>query len=551
MHALRQKAAFAQLHQLFRSACASNVVWNLGMQALCQGNGSMYESLKPVSKVDVFISHSWSCPAWMKALAVCHYLNLDLAFGSTCLAAVLAVFVLRLNAGSFSAIAQQSQNVLFCSLICWPVVAFLIPFFFGHTVSRKSFWLDRVCVDQDKKDVKAQILDAIPAFVAQSSQMLVLWDATYFERLWCNYELAVHAKTYASEDATQLIPIWMPLWTMCWFCVSVLSSSLNVGQQSPQLDAESRSSLFSSVLDAFYVPSYVYLLASLPFSYFCSQKLSSHKTMLDQMTHFEFRNAKCAVDSDRKLIEKQVLQLFDEALEPPLQISFCGGSLDCCTETFDDQAPLISSEDMEQIRHITSYPLPDEVIESFNAYVRGPLCDIVVKSVGREPYISLKLCMVVSFPLWLLGLVLVLGCDGRSDCETSAAYSNFSSVSEYMIANAAIYLVLQPLVNVLGLPLMLQANHLIAGFFGDSYHTLQLVLGWFVSGLILKLSDDLWFAMRAMLVVVVTKYSATWLACLILAVLLELVLLWVLFLKESPLQQRQQQCKHRALLRQG
>lgn len=81
---------------------------------------------------------------------------------------------------------------------------------------RKKFWLDRVCVDQDEQDLKLQILQALPGFVAQSTQVLVLWDATYFERLWCNYELAVHAKTCISTDSTQLVPLWMPLWTLAW-----------------------------------------------------------------------------------------------------------------------------------------------------------------------------------------------------------------------------------------------------------------------------------------------------------------------------------------------
>mmetsp|Transcript_7176 Transcript_7176/g.16290 ORF Transcript_7176/g.16290 Transcript_7176/m.16290 type:complete len:97 (-) Transcript_7176:3-293(-) len=43
---------------------------------------SRYDSLERVSQVDFFISHSWSCPSWMKRLALCHCLNLNLAIGS-------------------------------------------------------------------------------------------------------------------------------------------------------------------------------------------------------------------------------------------------------------------------------------------------------------------------------------------------------------------------------------------------------------------------------------------------------------------------------------
>lgn len=43
--------------------------------------------------------------------------------------------------------------------------------------------------------------------------------------------------------------------------------------------------------------------------------------MLDQMSDFDLRNAKCTEESDRQVIEENVLNLFDEALEPPLSVS--------------------------------------------------------------------------------------------------------------------------------------------------------------------------------------------------------------------------------------
>ena len=327
------------------------------------------------------------------------------------------------------------------------------------------------------------------------------------------------------RPATQLVPIWMPLWTLSWFCIASLTSSLAVTQQSPQLDLESRTSLFLSEFNSNYVPFFVYLLSSLPFSWFCLQKIESHKLMLDQMSQFDLRHAKCSLDSDRKLIEEQVLQLFDEVLAPPVQVSFCAGA----HEDHDDCEVLVSPEDIQEIRHITSYPSSTEVLDQFNAYVRGPLSDIILRSVGKEQSISCKLCLVVSFPLWLLGLVFVLGCDGRWECETSAMYAGYGTVSEYMAANAAINLLFQPLVNVLGIPLMLWANHLIATCF--SAYSSQIMVGSVLSGLVLKLMDNLFFAQLGMLVVVVTRFSTTWLAGLIASVILELVLFWLLFLK--------------------
>ena len=44
--------------------------------------------------------------------------------------------------------------------------------------------------------------------------------------------------------------------------------------------------------------------------------------MLDQMAEFQLGNAKCTLETDRGVIEEQVLNLFDEALEPPVSVAF-------------------------------------------------------------------------------------------------------------------------------------------------------------------------------------------------------------------------------------
>ena len=54
---------------------------------------------------------------------------------------------------------------------------FCEPFFYPP--GDISFWFDRVCVDQQNLWVKVQTLQAVPAFVAQSTDLLVLWDHTW------------------------------------------------------------------------------------------------------------------------------------------------------------------------------------------------------------------------------------------------------------------------------------------------------------------------------------------------------------------------------------
>eukprot|EP00434_Breviolum_minutum_P024583 symbB.v1.2.021713.t1/scaffold1892.1/size96974/10 len=555
MHAVKKQAVFAKQHGLFRAASASNVVSNLLAVMLnldhCSDNTS-YDSLPQVWRVDYFISHSWSCPCWMKSLAFCHFLNFDLAIVSSCMACLFAVLILFLHAGSFSGVATQPQGLLYGCLLCWPVAVFLAVYLFAHIGARTTFWFDRICVNQIDETVKAQTLQAIPAFVAQSTQMLVLWDDTYFDRLWCQYELSVHAKTAASPLAMKLVPMWISLWTLSWISLYTMVNFLCLGQTSSQLDLESRRTLFTSMVDASFVPPFVYLLTAFPFSWFCIQKLKSHKLMLDQMAHFDLRNAKCSVESDRKIIEEQVLQLFDEALEPPLSVAFDE------SDTFEPLEPLEHSgkndsrfdlnensnesvvllDTLREIRHITSYPTSSEIIDQFNSYVRGPLRDSVVNSMGKEEFISFKLCVVVSFPWWFQGLISVLGCDAHADCETSAVYGGYQSVEVYMATNAVMRLFLGPFVNALSYPLMLRTNKLVGTLVSDTY--VHLILGSFCSAMVAFLLDHLGLHLCGMLVVVVTKYSHVWLAGLIAGLTCLFGASWFLF-RQRP-QRISQRC---------
>lgn len=321
MQAIRKQAAFVKEHQLFRAASASHVI-SILYQLLLRDkidervSETIYQLLPKVSKTDVFISHSWSCPAWKKILAICHYLNLHLAVLASLIAAALAVTILVHASGSFSAVAKQSSSLLYGILMCWPMAVFVLTYLFGHlAVDQSSFWFDRLCIPQINLWVRAQTLQHVPVFVAHSSQMLVLWDDTYFERLWCNYELAVHVKAAASKDAPalQLVPMWMPIWTLSSCGLFTIAGFLFAEQgsttESVDLDSKTAVSLFMSIYNRhFNIPICLYLAVSVVFSWFCFGKVRRHKKMLDQMTNFDLRNARCMLETDRRVITDQVLQ---------------------------------------------------------------------------------------------------------------------------------------------------------------------------------------------------------------------------------------------------
>ena len=78
-----------------------------------------------------------------------------------------------------------------------PMTIFFVIYFTGHTLSRRTFWFDRICVHQENLELKAKTIDALPHFVAKSRQMLVLLDETYLER-HCRAPLGFAVHWFAS-----------------------------------------------------------------------------------------------------------------------------------------------------------------------------------------------------------------------------------------------------------------------------------------------------------------------------------------------------------------
>ncbi|CAL1164149.1 unnamed protein product [Cladocopium goreaui] len=376
-----------------------------------------------------------------------------MALTSSFFACLLAVLCLLLRAGSLTGIAEQPLWLLNVSIVAWPLLVFLAVYFLGHLWDSRSFWFDRICVDQQNASLKLQTIQAIPGFVAQSKKMLVLWDDTYFER------------------------------TLFWICADTLVALLSASEEAGWS---------------------LYVFFGFLYAAFCLHKLQGHKRMLDQMLAFDLRNAKCTFEEDRAVIEELVLNLFDEALEPPIRVAF--DAPDAEDGTVEEAGePLISLESLRAIRHVTSYPSPDAIIGQFNDYVRGPLRQNLAAFLGTEDYISPKMCIVATLPIWFQSLMCVLSCDGAS-CERSASDGGYASIYQYMITNAVLQLLLLPFGLLIVYPLLLRANQAVAAALhrgvASAYGTwllVRIVVGTCVSALIMWCNDHLQLALREML----------------------------------------------------
>ena len=130
-----------------------------------------------------------------------------------------------------------------------------------------------------------------------------------FQRLWCNYELAVHAKTSISTKNIHFVPMWTAMWCLCWLGMYVIIGLSLYGTTVSTLDVDANSPYISmsvSLWNMYAIPLPSFFVLAIALSYFCFHKLDEHKSMLEQMAHFDVRNAKCTLETDRRVIEEQV-----------------------------------------------------------------------------------------------------------------------------------------------------------------------------------------------------------------------------------------------------
>ena len=481
MQTIRKQTEHARLYELCKGARARHVLWNLALPESCAAK----DDLPSVSHVDVFLCHSWSSSTWMKMVALCHYLYFDLALATSAATLVGAVCFLVIRAGSLTAVAQEGTGFLVQTLVGWPGAAFLLVYFGGYILDRKTFWFDRLCVNQGNLPLKTQTLQAVPAFVAQAERMLVMWDDTLCGKLWCVYEMAIRAKT-STTSSTDVVPVSLPLWTLVWTGYGLLLWLGQVlGERIPKVDLDQfsgRAALFFYYFgDCLFYP-----LASIPLACICLGKIDSHKRMLDQMASFDLRDATCTLETDRIVIKQLVLGLFDEAVQPPLWFSFDDPSTLSAQETdLDASHPLVSADIVDVFRHITSYPSAEEIINEFNSYVRGPLRDRVIASLGTEEKVPLKLSLLPGSLSLPLGLVIFMGCDGYTDCETAANILAFESVGAYLATNLLLNVFFWPLACVTMYPLLLRAIKLVTDLTSDPFS--RILLGSLVSTIVVAI----------------------------------------------------------------
>jgi len=144
-----------------------------------------YRHSREVEVLDAFLSHSWQAPAFAKHLMLC----LEYRWKPSVLVGLAAAVL-----GTLACPLQLATEVQY--YIALAVGCGLVALLFTMLVwpCRQMMFLDKACIDQVDAEAKSDGIQSIGYFLSRSRRVIVLWDASYYSRLWCIVEFAASLK---------------------------------------------------------------------------------------------------------------------------------------------------------------------------------------------------------------------------------------------------------------------------------------------------------------------------------------------------------------------
>lgn len=181
---------------------------------------ALYARSRPVERLDAFVSHSWSSPGYQKYLSLlfAEVSRISLAAAA---AGGFAVYLLQhrrqeLLPGNFVVEAAFSPLFLLPQVtspyefLAANLLALLSFAAAPALLTRRCYFVDCLCIHQTDHDLKLRGIRHLGGFLSRSSKLVVLWDESYFRRLWCIYEIAVFKAVHPEARAAAPAPAPTP-----------------------------------------------------------------------------------------------------------------------------------------------------------------------------------------------------------------------------------------------------------------------------------------------------------------------------------------------------
>jgi hypothetical protein len=190
-----EQTAVVPLYAISFLAAADASVWGAG----CDAKRS-FALAKPVTSVDFFLSHTWGDDAASKTAVLRTFLFMQSYVAVTIIATVMFALTF-VPAGCI--VAELDTRIPWWALSVAAAGLGLLALLWGiacHAAGARTLvpwrwsaltlWLDKCCIDQNSDASKQAGIAHLGDSLERSQRMLVIFSASYLERLWCTYELA-------------------------------------------------------------------------------------------------------------------------------------------------------------------------------------------------------------------------------------------------------------------------------------------------------------------------------------------------------------------------
>jgi len=268
-----------------------------------------------VERIQDFWSHSWHANAVRKVATLLFVYNgLPAAVLGTC--AALGSMTLSGRSVLPPMVHERSEDgkrILGYSVWsqCFGIATFVVVLLLWW--SRRTVFLDKVCIHQTNLALKQQGVESIGGFLKHSDRMLVLWDESYARRLWCVFEMAAFVKTHEDSvirNKLRVIPIDLGPVMAAFFLVTCTTSTL-----------------YMLVPPAFrLMVGVVFVLSFYPCARLLHRYSRSLNILHEDLQGFSVKSANCYCCSvghrdptsqmllacDRKIVEKCIVQWFGD-----------------------------------------------------------------------------------------------------------------------------------------------------------------------------------------------------------------------------------------------
>ncbi|CAE7246770.1 unnamed protein product [Symbiodinium sp. CCMP2456] len=192
---------------VLRATRACDALDNFG--SALRGCTTMHHLSYQAETISMFWSHSWHGEAWRKWITLLLFYNGQTAatiacFGSAVASVLFAFEVLPVLIGpdNYSENVPASMWQSFWAALVGMILYLSVLVFWRPS---GSIFLDVICIDQTNKSGKGQGLLSMGAFLKSSQSMLVLWDATYSDRLWTMFEIAGFLKSRREGERPRIV----------------------------------------------------------------------------------------------------------------------------------------------------------------------------------------------------------------------------------------------------------------------------------------------------------------------------------------------------------